>query len=56
MRGADRARLKIAAAIGANMPKRPIDTLGAEGAFERADPSLGAVGRQIAPAALAIGA
>ena len=56
VRRADRARLEIAAAIGADAAERALDAGGAEGAFEGADARLGAVRRQIAAAALAIGA
>ena len=55
MRRADRPRLEIAAAIGADSGERPVDAVGAEGAFERADARVRAVRRQIAAAALAIG-
>ena len=46
---------QFAAAIGAAIIQR-LGTLCAESAFERADEGTGGLGREIAPAALAIGA
>src|SRR3712207_4707539 len=54
MGGAGRPRLQLAAAIGAGAAERPVHAGRAEGAFERADPRVGAVRRQIGAAALAV--
>ncbi len=52
----DRAADQFAAAVGADAGEPGLRAVGAEGAFEGADPRLRAVGRQVAVAAFAIGA
>jgi hypothetical protein len=52
----DRARLEVATAVGADSAQHVVRAAGAERALEGADACVGAVGRQIDVAALAVGA
>ena len=56
MRRPDRSRAEAAAAVGADASEHAVYAISAEGAFEGADAGLGAVERQVAVAAFAVGA
>src|SRR5947209_18505779 len=53
---AGRPPFQFAAAIGAGEVEAPVGAVGAEGAFEGADPGLVRVRRQLAAAGMAVGA
>tara|TARA_Y100000052_G_scaffold27590_2_gene37015 strand:- start:4497 stop:4757 length:261 start_codon:yes stop_codon:yes gene_type:complete len=54
LRGADRARDKTTAAIGADILQPGLNAVGAEGAFIAANTGVGGVGRKICIAEFAI--